>query len=57
MSGYPNKLAYGRPTPAALAAYARRLDNFKFFVSVRPIFPNILSFSSDTVQNNLNMVD
>ena len=57
MSGYPNKLVYGRPTPAALAAYARRLDIFKFFVSVCPIFPNILSLSSETIQNDLNMVD
>ena len=57
MSGYPNKSVYGRPTPAALAAYARRLDIFKFFDSVCPIFPNILSFSSETVQNDLNMVD
>ena len=41
---------YGRPTPAALAAYARRLDIFKFFVSVCSIFPNIPSLSSETVQ-------
>ena len=43
--------------PAALAAYARRLDIFKFFVSVCPIFPNILSLSSETVQNDLNVTD
>ena len=57
MSGYPNKLVYGRPTPAALAAYAGRLDIFKFFVSICPIFPNILSLSSEKVQNDLYMVD
>ena len=51
------KLVYGRPTPAALAAYARCLDIFKFFISVCPIFPNILSLSSETVRNDLNMVD
>ena len=45
-----------KPTPAALAAYARRLDMFKF-VSVCLIFPNILSLSSEMVQNDLNMVD
>ena len=39
-----------------LAAYARRLDIFKFFVSVCPIFPNTLSLSSETVQNDLNML-
>ena len=57
MSGYPNKLVYGRSTPAAIGAYARGLDIFKFFVSVCPIFPNILSFSLETIQNDLNMVD
>ena len=57
MSGYPNKLVYGKPTPASLAVYARCLDIFKSFVSVCPIFPNILSLSSETVQNDLNMVD
>ena len=57
MSGYPNKLVYGRPMPTALAAYARRLDIFEFFVSVCPIFPDILSLSLETVQNDLNMVD
>ena len=57
MSGYPNKLVYGRATPAVLAAYARHLDIFKFFVSLCPIFPVILSLSLETVQNDLNMVD
>ena len=57
MSGYPNKLVYGRQMPAVLAAYARRLDIFKFFDSICPIFPIILSLSSETVQNDLNMVD
>ena len=57
VSGYPNKLVYGKPTPASLAVYARCLDIFKSFVSVCPIFPNILSLSSETVQNDLNMVD
>ena len=56
MSGYPNKLVYGRPMHAALAAYARCLDIFKFFVSVCPICPNILSLSSEMVQNDLYMV-
>ena len=57
MSVYPNKLVYGRPTPAALSAYARLLDIFKFCVSVCTLFPNILSLSSETVQNDLNVVD
>ena len=49
-------LVYGRPTPAALAAYARRLDSFKFFVSIYPVFPNILSLSSEMVQNDLSVM-
>ena len=57
VSGYLNKLVYGRPTPAALPAYARLLDIFKFCVSVCPIFPNFLSLPSETAQNCLNMVD
>ena len=43
--------------PAALAAYARLKDIFKFCVSVCPIFLIILSLSLETVQNDLNMVD
>ena len=57
MSGYPNEVGISEAKPAVNAAYARRLNIFKFFVSVCPIFPNILSLSSETVQNDLNMVD